>query len=49
MMMIEKVSKKIFVKNVEHTKLSPNKQFSSSNLELGLRFHLQILPATTGV
>jgi hypothetical protein len=29
MMMIEKVSKKIFVKNVEHTKLSPNKQFSS--------------------
>jgi hypothetical protein len=27
--MIEKVSKKTFVKNVEHTKLGPNKQFTS--------------------
>jgi hypothetical protein len=29
MKMIEKVSKKTFVKNVEHTKLWPNKQFAS--------------------
>jgi hypothetical protein len=29
MKMIEKVSKKTFVKNVEHTKLWPNKQFTS--------------------
>jgi hypothetical protein len=35
MKMIEKVSKKIFVKNVEHTKLQPNKQFTS--IKLGAR------------
>jgi hypothetical protein len=29
MKMIENVSKKTFVKNVEHTKLQPNKQFTS--------------------
>jgi hypothetical protein len=29
MKMIEKASKKTFVKNVEHTKLRPNKQFTS--------------------
>jgi hypothetical protein len=29
MKMIEKVSKKTFVNNVEHTKLKPNKQFTS--------------------
>jgi hypothetical protein len=29
MKMIEKVSKKTFVKNIEHTKLQPNKQFTS--------------------
>jgi hypothetical protein len=29
MKMIEKVNKKTFVKNVEHTKLWPNKQFTS--------------------
>jgi hypothetical protein len=33
MKMIEKVSKKTFVKNVEHTKLQPNKQFNSIKLE----------------
>jgi hypothetical protein len=35
MKMIEKVSKKTFVKNVEHTKLWPNKQFTS--IKLGAR------------
>jgi hypothetical protein len=29
MKMIERVSKKAFVKNIEHTKLQPNKQFTS--------------------
>jgi hypothetical protein len=29
MKMIEKVKKKTFVKNVKHTKLRPNKQFTS--------------------
>jgi hypothetical protein len=33
MKMIEKVSKKTFVKNVEHTKLQPNKQFTSIKSE----------------
>jgi hypothetical protein len=28
MKMIEKVNKKTFVKNIEHTKLRPNKQFT---------------------
>jgi hypothetical protein len=39
MKMIEKVSKTTFVKNVEHTKLWPNKQFTS--IKLAARTQIQ--------
>jgi hypothetical protein len=39
MKMIEKVNKKTFVKNVEHTKLWPNKQFTS--IKLAARTQIQ--------
>jgi hypothetical protein len=48
MKMIEKVNKKTFVKNVEHTKFCPTNSSLPSILELRIGFHLQMLPATTG-
>jgi hypothetical protein len=49
MKMIEQVSKKTFVKNVEHIKLQLKNSSLPLNLEIGLRFHLQMLLAITGV
>jgi hypothetical protein len=45
MKMIEKVSKKTFVKNIEHTKLRPNKQFTS--IKPGARTRIPPLDASS--